>query len=149
MKWLYKSWQKKILFTLATLAGLGFIDSTYLTYEKLTGSEVACTILAGCNTVINSEFASLFGLPLAYLGLLYYIFLAILINFTIKNNKIYWLQILTLTTLSGFFMSGYFVYLQLFEIGSICIYCMASALTSTLLFILTSIIYFTKKRAAI
>lgn len=148
MSFIYTAFQKKIYLTLVGLAIIGFFDSAYLSYEKITGSEVACSVLAGCNTVINSEFATLFNIPLAYLGLLYYIFLFILILLTIQNKKTYWLSLLALVTLSGFFMSGYFVYLQFFEIYAICIYCMLSALTSILLFILSSIIYLTRKKAA-
>ncbi len=143
----YKKWQKNILISQIILVLFGFMDSIYLTYQKITNNEVACST-SGCNTVINSDYAYLIGVPLAYLGVIYYLTLVIIMFFVLKNKKPYWLKLLTLITISGFFMSGYFVYLQLFEIGSICIYCMFSALTSTLLFIFTQILYWTTKKAA-
>ncbi len=148
MIYLYKKWQKNTILLLFILALLGLADSFYLTWQKLNNQEVACSTFGGCNTVINSVYASLFGIPLAYLGLLYYLTIFILLVLITKNKKSWWLSLLGLSTLSGFFLSGYFVYLQIWEIGSICMYCMLSALTSTLLFIFTNLIYWSIKKAA-
>lgn len=145
MNWKYKNWQKKINYTLLLIAIIGLFDSIYLSYEKLTNSLVACSILAGCNTVINSDYAYLIGIPLAYLGIIYYLTMITILTLVIKNKRTIWLPILMSITLSGFLMSGYFVYLQFFEIGAICIYCMLSAITSTLIFFGSAIIYLTKK----
>lgn len=149
MIYTYKKWQKNLLISQIILVLFGFIDSIYLTYQKITNNEVACSTFGGCNTVINSDYAFLIGIPLAYLGLIYYLSLFFILFFVLKNNKPYWLKLLALATFSGFLMSGYFVYLQLFEIGSICIYCMFSALLSTLLFIFTQIIFWPTKKTAV
>jgi uncharacterized membrane protein len=50
------------------------------------------------------------------------------------ENKIFF-QIASLFTMCGFLTSLLLVYLQIFVIGAICIYCMGSATSSTLLFI--------------
>lgn len=148
MTYTYKKWQKNLLITQIVLGFIGIVDSIYLTYQKITNNEVACSTFSGCNTVINSDYAYLIGIPLAYLGVIYYSTLLIILVLVLNNTKTYWLNLLMLVTFSGFLMSGYFVYLQLFEIGSICIYCMLSAVLSTLLFIFTQLIYWSTKKAA-
>ncbi len=147
MLYTYKKWQKNLLVMQIILIFLGFLDSLYLTYQKITNNEVACSTFGGCNTVINSNYAYLIGIPLAYLGLIYYLTLLLVIFFVLINKKTLWLKLLTIITFSGFLMSGYFVYLQFFEIGSICIFCMFSALVSTLLFITTKTLYWSIKKS--
>lgn len=147
MLYTYKKWQKNLLVMQIILSFLGFLDSLYLTYQKITNNEVACSTFGGCNTVINSNYAYLIGIPLAYLGLIYYLTLLLVIFFVLINKKTLWLKLLTIITLSGFLMSGYFVYLQFFEIGSICIFCMFSALVSTLLFITTQTLFWSIKKS--
>lgn len=147
MLYIYKKWQKNLLVMQIILSFLGFLDSLYLSYQKITNNEVACSTFGGCNTVINSNYAYLIGIPLAYLGLIYYLTLLLVIFFVLINKKTLWLKLLTIITLSGFLMSGYFVYLQFFEIGSICIFCMFSALVSTLLFITTQTLYWSIKKS--
>ncbi len=147
MLYTYKKWQKNLLVMQIILSFLGLLDSLYLSYQKINNNEVACSTFGGCNTVINSNYAYLIGIPLAYLGLIYYLTLLLVIFFVLINKKTLWLKLLTIITLSGFLMSGYFVYLQFFEIGSICIFCMFSALVSTLLFITTQTLYWSIKKS--
>ena len=40
----------------AFLAGAGFLESSYLAIEKLTGGEVTCP-LTGCQTALNSGYS--------------------------------------------------------------------------------------------
>ena len=55
------------------LAFAGFVDATYLTISHFRGTALACTISNGCETVTTSAYATLFGLPVALLGLLFYL----------------------------------------------------------------------------
>ena len=46
----------------AGLGGLGFLETTYLTYVKLTNSDAFCPIGGGtCGDVLNSDYAAVFG----------------------------------------------------------------------------------------
>jgi len=46
----------------AGVAGLGFLETGYLTYLKLTGSEAFCPITgAGCGDVLDSDYSVVFG----------------------------------------------------------------------------------------
>lgn len=119
------------------LSALGFADALYLTFKHYSQSAGVCLIGQGCNEVLNSHYAQFFGIPLGLIGAAYYfsVFILMLFSLTKKKQEIFYL-ILPLT-LTGFLMSGYFVYLQLFVVKSICYYCMFSAVDSTILFILS------------
>ena len=46
----------------AGVAGLGFLETGYLTYLKLTGSEAFCPISGGgCGDVLDSDYSAVFG----------------------------------------------------------------------------------------
>lgn len=119
------------------LAILGLADSSYLTSRHIVskGGLVTCG-LEGCETVLNSTYSEVFGIPLALLGLIFYgiMFLALLWYFARPNKKV--LKAASLLPIAGLLASLYFVYLQIFVIQSICAFCMISAGSSTLLFIL-------------
>lgn len=47
----------------AGLGGLGFLETTYLTYLKLTNSDPFCPIGGGsCGDILNSDYAVVFGI---------------------------------------------------------------------------------------
>lgn len=126
---------------------VGFIDSTYLTIEHYRGSSVDCFVSTGCDTVTTSEYSIVFGIPLALLGVLYYLtvfFTAILYADT--KNK-YLAYFLPLAVTAGLFCSVYFVYLQLWVLKAICEYCMVSAIGSAILFIFGMITLWKIKKA--
>lgn len=114
---------------------LGFLDATYLTAQHYLGAIPPCVITTGCETVLTGEHNAIFGIPVALLGGIYYLLLFLLAVFSldVKRETICFAAYLTPI---GFLASLYFVYLQLFVLKTICSYCMVSAATSTILFIL-------------
>ncbi|KAL6543509.1 hypothetical protein OROHE_010131 [Orobanche hederae] len=45
----------------AALGCIGFLETTYMTYLKLTGADIFCPMGGGsCTTILTSEFSSLF-----------------------------------------------------------------------------------------
>lgn len=116
-------------------AAIGFIDATYLTVKHFLGTPISCTLLHGCEQVTNSEYSVILGIPLALLGALYYFSILILVALYIQTENKIFFQIASVFTICGFLTSLLLVYLQIFVIGAICIYCMGSATSSTLLFI--------------
>ncbi len=123
---------------------IGFTDATYLTVEHYRGEIPPCGI-KGCEKVTTSEYSTFLGIPIALFGSLYYLFFFLMsvAFFDTKNKKI--LRILSSLSPIGFIMSVYFVVLQLFVIKAICLYCMLSIITSTILFI-TGMCYLFKKK---
>ena len=122
-----------IFFTIVSF--LGFLDATYLTAQHYMGAIPPCVITTGCETVLTSEHSVIFGVPTALWGAIYYllIFILAVLALDLKPEIIRFAAYLTTI---GFLASLYFVYLQFFVIKEICSYCMISAATSTILFIL-------------
>ena len=134
-----RSFFKVIPWLILLLGFLGFIDTLYLTYEHFTGAPVNCSILNGCDKVLTSSYSSILDVPLALIGTLYYLLvLALMAAYLGQKNKAVIKYLLGLTSL-GFIISLFLVYLQFFVLKALCLYCMISALSSTLLFILTTI----------
>lgn len=126
---------KWVLITLIVVSFIGFYDATYLTAKHYTGGSVNCNLVDGCEKVLSSEYSTIFGVPVALGGMLFYlfVFLTSLIYLDSKNHK--WLYLIPPATVVGLLASGYFVYLQIYVIESICQYCMLSAITSSILFV--------------
>jgi uncharacterized membrane protein/glutaredoxin len=129
---------------IGAFAALGVADTGYLTSVKLSGNGVTCSS-EGCNAVLNSPYANVFGQPLSMFGLLAYLgigFLAIApLVVDIKSNKKLHNQIQELTwpilLIGGAAMmvfSGYLMYLLVAVIKAPCPYCIASAVFSTAIF---------------
>ncbi|MBI5742430.1 MAG: vitamin K epoxide reductase family protein [Candidatus Niyogibacteria bacterium] len=139
------------------IAAIGLIDSGYLTWGYYSGAQLKCTIFEGCNTVLTSGYSALFGnIPNALLGMIYYGFILFLLTvylvervYPVKsaeggaeqfNGARIALQAATALVAVGVLFSAYFVYLQLYVIGAICIYCMVSAADTALLTILLPVL---------
>ena len=145
---------KWIVWSIITVAYIGFLDAMYLTVEHYSGVGLNCVIFTGCDAVANSIYSLLLGLPVALYGVLYYLGILFigLLYFDIGHKRfpgIFQLlnvKFLPIYTLIGFIMSVRFVYLQAFVIKAFCTYCLFSAVTSTLLFILGVIIFKNRKQ---
>ncbi|BCL37641.1 vitamin K epoxide reductase family protein [Nostoc sp. MS1] len=144
--WIHK-WSRPII---AAIAGLGALNTGYLTIEKLTGGSPACVAQAGakgCTDVLSSPWATVFGQPLALFGFLAYTGMLILALAPLvlkggENNKdkrlenlTWWLLLVGAIAMSVF--SGYLMYLLTFQIKAVCLYCISSALFSLSLLVLT------------
>lgn len=127
---------RRLVFVFAAFSFLGFLDAAYLTAEHYFQVPLPCSILDGCEEVTTSVYAIIWNVPIAMLGLLYYSFLLFLALIYLDfKNKIIILFASLLTTI-GLFASAWFVYVQVFVLEALCFYCMFSAITSSVLFIL-------------
>ena len=117
---------------LLTLAGLGV--SGYLMWGYTApGASLACGSSHGCDTVKNSVYANMMGLPLPLIGLISY--LALLLLLIAQNQAAViargWSPYIALAifgvSLAGVLYSAYLTYLELFVIYAICRWCVASA----------------------
>lgn len=130
------------------LSFLGLIDSIYLSYMKLQESDLVCNVLEGCNLVTQSEYAKIFGIPLAYLGVFFYCLLILTLLFFLKSKKAICFRFLQITIFVGFLSSLYFLYLQVFVIRALCTYCLFS-LVINLIFFIYMFFFEYKKRAVL
>lgn len=128
------------------LSFLGFVDAAYLTVEKLLGNTLRCGVSSGCNTVAQSQYSSVGGVPLALFGGLAYlgVFFGVLIYREFRLTKI--LKIVCAVALFDFLLSLFLIGLQAFVIQAWCRYCLLSAGLSTIIFLLAlNIAYIHKK----
>jgi len=123
-----------LIYLFLIVAFIGFIDSVYLAASYYTGTPLSCGEISGCNEVAASPYSQVGGIPLSTLGVFYYSFaVAAAFLFLIKRTRVF-ATLLSLVTMLGFFASAYFVYVQVYLIEAICIYCMISAGASAVLF---------------
>lgn len=118
------------------LSLVGFIDASYLTAKHYLGIPLVCTIFEDCEKVTSSQYATIGGIPVALLGVIYYLSILFLTAAYFETKKEAILNFTARLTVVGFLASIYFLYLQVFVIGAICLYCLISAAISTALFIL-------------
>lgn len=130
-----------LVFTALALAFIGIADAGYLTIEHLRGIAPACTILEGCDVVTSSVYAEFFGIPTAAFGLVYYLTQSVLLLLVIDTKRRLPLLLFCGASIAGLLFSLWFVYLQLFVLHAICIYCMGSAASSTMLFTIGLFLY--------
>lgn len=130
---------------MAGIATIGAVGTGYLTAVKFTQGTAACPT-SGCDVVLSSPYATVFGLPLTLFGFLAYTSMVIfavaplLSNSTdkknLRTNLENWTGLLQFAGGTAMMVfSGYLMYLLAAEIKAICIYCVASALLSTSLFV--------------
>jgi dihydroorotate dehydrogenase subfamily 2 len=129
---------------LIILALLGILDAGYLTWEHYNHVIPSCAIgswFPDCGKVLTSPYSSLFGIPLALLGLIHYTVEFTILSIAFLQRKKWTRIVAVLLGTLGFFMSMYFVYLMAFVIGAFCKYCLASALISTCIFFVVHAAY--------
>lgn len=134
--WKYSS-SVSVLFGLFTLiAVVGWAVSTILTAIHLFALPAipADAQVQGSIEVITSQWAYLFGVPLATLGAVYYLTTIGLALWWFDTRHPLIVKILTPITATGVLSSSYFVWLQLGQIGAICPFCMMSAAATVALF---------------
>jgi uncharacterized membrane protein len=119
----------------AVVALGGFVDAVYLTIKHYTGEAVPCSVVEGCEQVLTSSYAEIFGIPLAMFGAAAYFVafsLAILAAF---GNRLMWKFFGAQIFLMVLF-TAWLVYLQAFVIGAFCQFCLISAAVTLTLFII-------------
>lgn len=120
----------RVLAGIVGLIGLGI--ASYIMVNEVRGELVACGREGGCETVLNSRYAEIFGVPLYFFGVAGY--MSILIATAIPGDR----GRLSAFILSffGFGVSAYLTFLQYVVIESICVWCRGSAIAMTVLFLI-------------
>jgi uncharacterized membrane protein len=149
--WIHR-WARPII---GAIALIGIVNTSYLTITKLSNTAAVCPS-GGCEQVLSSPYATVFGLPLSLFGLLAYVTMAILSlgPLAVKSDtqkqlrtsleKWTWLLMFVLATAMTV-ISGYLMFIMFsqfvakFGVAGICYYCVFSAVSATTLFVLTLI----------
>jgi uncharacterized membrane protein len=124
------------------LALLGAADSAYLTWVKLFKTQALfCVEGGGCDTVNNSIYSEINGIPIAILGLGAYLAIALLLALEDRAGALESYGPLAVfgLALTGTLYSAYLTYVELFVLHAVCPYCVVSAALMTAIFILAVI----------
>ena len=143
--WIHR-WSRPLM---AGIASVGAAVTGYLTIVKLTGNSTACPT-NGCDLVLSSPYATVFGLPLAlfgffaYASMIVFALIPLLVNSSkqaqLRSTLENWTGLLLFAGVTAMtIFSGYLMYLLAFKIQVVCIYCVGSALLSATLFTLALI----------
>ncbi len=112
------------------LALIGLADSLYLTYVKVTNQLALCGNLGDCESVNNSVYSEIGGIPIALLGAGAY--LAILLALYVQRTSAEWYETAVLAvfglSLVGVIYSAYLTYIEIAVLRAICPYCVVSAI---------------------
>ncbi len=123
------------------LSIVGLIDSGYLSWIKFSHTEEKCIPGFGnCAAVNSSSFSTVYNIPVAYMGFMAYGIILLLLLFGKK-----WPTITAISsylmfgiTLVGLLFSMYLTYVQFGILKTFCPYCLLSAITTTLLFTIST-----------
>jgi uncharacterized membrane protein len=111
------------------LSLVGVAVSTYLTYEHYSGgTTLACpeSSTVNCVKVTTSSYASLFGAPVAVLGLLFFVGMTVLCLPQAWRMPQPWLpRVRALALAGGAAFVVYLVWAELFRLEAICLWCTA------------------------
>lgn len=120
----------KYRITILVLALLGIIMTGYLTYLHYAGLQSSFCDLgeaASCSEVNTSIYSKVLGIPVSVLALLY--FLGVLMVSATKSLFEKYARTLFLGTILVLIPSFYFTLVEIFLIGSVCIFCELSKVT--------------------
>lgn len=127
---------KKFAIAAAIVALVGLADAVYLTHHHYTAQLPPCSILEGCEMVLTSAYATIFGIPLALYGAIAYLTAFGLAVLTALGKRKAWL----LFSLQVFVMTIFTVwllYVQGVVLEAFCQFCLLSALVTFTLFVIS------------
>lgn len=98
---------------------IGVVDTLYLIYHKVRGTDVACVFFPKewCYKVQHSPQSKTFGIPNSYLGFLMYILILAMTYMFTTGSLVFW-PIRAIVTF-GFLFSMYFISIQGFVLKAI------------------------------
>ncbi len=108
----------------------GFFDSVYLTIFHYKHIIPPCTIAKGCETVLTSQFSTIFGIPISLVGSLFFLTLIILL-------LLGFFRYFKLLILEGVAVSIVLFSIQAFILHAFCQYCLLSEIIILAIFILS------------
>jgi uncharacterized membrane protein len=123
------------------LAILGLLDAAYLAYEHGSGSNSLACPESGhidCAKVTTSTYSELHGLPVAYLGLAYFVLLVLVLSpwaWASLSPWVRWGRVALLA--GGLVFAIYLVWAELYRLDAICLYCTGVHAVVFALFVIT------------
>lgn len=132
---------------LAVLDTIGLAIAAYLSVVELGGGVPSCGPLKGCEQVALSEYSRIGGIPVAVFGVGLSLILLSLAVAWWRTDRYGLLLAHYGLSLAGVAFEAYFLYLQVFVIGAVCVWCTSYGLSLVLRFVVALAVYLRQPRA--
>lgn len=116
-----------IILAILDVIGLGI--ALYLSAVELSGGVPVCGPIHGCEEVARSEYSRIAGIPVAVFGVALSVVLLSLAVAWWKTDLYPLLLAHYGLSLAGVIFEAYFLYVQVFVIGAVCIWCTSYGLS--------------------
>jgi uncharacterized membrane protein len=126
---------------LAVLDLIGLAIAAYLSVVELQGGVPVCGPIKGCEEVARSEYSRIGGIPVAVFGVLLSLVLLSLALAWWRTNLYGLLLSHYGLSLAGVIFEAYFMYVQVFLIGAVCIWCTSYGVTLIARFVIALIVW--------
>ena len=136
----YKSKNGTLYAVMLLLVMIGIVDTAYLTYAHYTGTPVACpdSGVINCAKVLSSPYSAIFGIPLGFIGFIFFVIELFAIDRTSYENLVF-LNIIGLATVI------YLLFVE-YTLRTICLFCTVVHILVVLLLILSVYGYLQEKK---
>ena len=128
-----------VILAILDIAGLAI--ATYLSVVELGGGVPVCGPIKGCAEVAQSEYSRIGGIPVAVYGVVLSLVLLTLALAWWRTNLYLLLLAHYGLSLAGVIFEVYFLYLQVFVIGAVCIWCTSYGLSLVLRFVIALVVW--------
>lgn len=119
---------------LLILSGIGLVLSAYLVWTRAAHAPVYCPLGGGCDVVLSSRYAAVFGIPVALLGLVFYAFLFLIAARPLEAGA--HMNLALPAAFAGVGSSAIFTAVQQLVIHTTCSLCIVSALLTVAILVL-------------
>jgi uncharacterized membrane protein len=126
---------------LAALDVIGLGIAVYLSVVELSGGVPVCGPIHGCEEVARSEYSRIGGIPVAVFGVVLSLVLLSLAVAWWKTDLYALLLAHYGLSLAGVIFEAYFLYLQVFVIGAVCIWCTSYGLSLVTRFAIALVVW--------
>jgi len=125
------------------VCGLGLLDAAYLTFEHYTASTtLACseTATVNCLRVTTSSYADVLGIPFAVLGVVFFLGMGLLCLPVAWRRPGRPLRLIRVAgAVVGVLVALYLVWVELFRLDAICLYCTGVHVLTFVLFVVVAL----------
>ena len=126
---------------LAALDVVGLVIALYLSAVELQGGVPVCGPIKGCEEVARSDYSRIAGIPVAVFGVGLSLVLLTLALAWWRTDLYALLLAHYGLSLAGVLFEAYFMYLQVFVIGAVCIWCTSYGLSLIARFVIALVVW--------
>jgi uncharacterized membrane protein len=137
-------WRGNPLLLANVLLGvIGMSLAGYLTYVHYNEDALVCTV-GGCETVQQSDYSTMLGVPIAIFGFLMFLTVTLLALARMTDRGPIPSDMATMAAwtllLTSLLYYAYLTYVEIWELEAVCQWCVMSSIVALLMFVLESVL---------